>query len=263
MPRQPFNGRVAIVTGGASGIGRALCETLARRGAEVVVADIDLENAQTVAQAICAADGRARAVPVDVTQAAAVQRLVRDTAAAHGRVDYMFNNAARSVAHNELGDVPSADWQQLIDVNLFGVVNGTVAAYEVMLRQGYGHIVNTASLAGLIGFPTHAPYALTKGALVALSTSLWMEAADRGVRVSVVCPGHVRERNSDGRRPIGAQRAAHTILRGVARHRHLIVFPLHARILWALYRISPWLVYPLGRRVVRDFRTRRRDLQQP
>jgi short-subunit dehydrogenase len=156
-------------------------------------------------------------------------------------------------------DVPLADWHRIIDVNMLGVLYGTVAAYSLMVRQGFGHIVNTASLAGLIGFPTHVPYSLTKSSLVGLSIPLRLEGADLGVKVSVVCPGHVRARTGDGQGLLGAERAARTILRGVARNRAMIVFPLHARVLWGLYRLWPPLLFPLGRKMVRDFRAAQRD----
>ncbi len=254
-----FKDKVAIVTGGASGIGRALCGALSERGAFVVVADIAAEQAQAVAAAIAASDGRAQAVRLDVTQPEQVHKLVADIASEHGRLDYMFNNAALSLSHREVRDVPLEDWHRIINVNLLGVLYGTVAAYALMVRQGFGHIVNTASLAGLVGFPTHIPYGVTKAALVGLSTQLRLEAADLGVKVSVVCPGHVHARTGQGRGLLGPDRAAWTILRGVAQNRAMIIFPLHARILWRLYRLRPQLLFPLGRKMVRDFRAGKRE----
>ena len=185
-----FHNRVAIVTGGASGIGRALCEELARRGAVAVVADINYHGGQTVASAIAANGGRASAALLDVTRAADVERLVEDTVRAHGRLDYMFNNAGIGVA-GEVRDLSLDHWRKCADINLWGVIHGTTAAYAAMLRQGSGHIVNTASAAGLIGEPGLAPYSVTKSAVVALSTALRAEADGFGVRVSVVCPGFV------------------------------------------------------------------------
>lgn len=254
-----FRDKVAIVTGGASGIGRALCEALSQRCALVIVADIDTERAQRVALAINTTRGRAHAVHLDVSQAEQVKKLVTDAASEYGRLDYMFNNAALSLSHREMRDVTMEDWHRIINVNLLGVLHGTIAAYSLMVRQGFGHIVNTASLAGLVGFPTHIPYGVTKYALVGLSTSLRLEAADLGVKVSVVCPGHVHARTGHEPGLIGADRAAQTILRGVAQNRGIIVFPLHARILWTLYRLCPQLLFPLGRKMVRDFRAAHRE----
>lgn len=163
----------------------------------------------------------------------------------------------------------------MIDVNLLGVVHGTIAAYPLMVRQGSGHIVNTASLAGLIGYPVHTPYATTKHAVVGLSISLRAEAADLGVRVSVVCPGYVDTGIFDAVPIIGAEReavlaqipfkrmdvtqAAQTILKGVVRNRPFVVFPCYGRLLWWLYRIHPALLLPLRRKTVEDFRAVRTE----
>ena len=249
-----FQRKVAIVTGGASGIGQALCEALSRHGASVIVADIDDDRARQTASAIAAHGGLARAAHLDVTNREHVQRLVADTAGEFGHLDYMFNNAALTASRGELCDLPCEAWLRAIDVNFLGVLYGTMAAYACMIRQGSGHIVNTASLAGLVGFPTSMPYGATKAAVVNLSMSLRMEAAARGVKVSVTCPGPVHSDTDEARRLIGVNKAARQILGGVERNRAIIVFPWLARLLWWRYRLSPDLVLPLGRRVVREYR---------
>ncbi|HET8577661.1 MAG TPA: SDR family oxidoreductase [Methylomirabilota bacterium] len=253
-----FRDKVAIVTGGASGIGRALCEALSQRGARVLVADIDTERAQHVASAITTTGGRAHAVHLDVSQAEHVNTLVTDTAAEYGRLDYMFNNVGLASRRGEVRDLTLEHWHRVIDVNLLGVLYGTIAAYSLMVRQGFGHIVNTASLAGLVGFPTSIPYGVTKCALVGLSIPLRLEAADLGVKVSVVCPGQVQKHTRHRLGLLGVDRAAQIILRGVAQNHAIIVFPLYARILWRLYRLCPTLLFPVGRKIVRDFRAGRR-----
>src|SRR5262245_39734519 len=163
--------QVAIVTGGASGIGRALCQALAARGVTVVVADINAAGAEQVATEICSRGGQAAAHQVDVADADSVSRLVQDTVAVHQRLDYIFNNAGIAVTA-DARDLGLEHWRRVIDVNLLGVIYGVQAAYPVMARQGYGHIVNTASLAGLLAYPTNLPYATTKHAVVGLSLSL-------------------------------------------------------------------------------------------
>jgi len=166
-------------------------------------------------------------------------------------------------------------WRRIIDVNLMGVIYGTDAAYTVMLKQGHGHIINTASVAGLAGFPTMAPYATTKFAVVGLSTSLRAEAKGLGVKVSAVCPGFVQTNifdaatvaNADKEKAIAdlpfkkmdARAAAKRILRGVERNRAIIIFPFHARFLWWLNRINFNLAFPLSLKIVRDFRKARFD----
>ena len=171
-----FTDKTAIITGGASGIGRAVGDELARLGAHVVLADRDGALAEAAAVSITQAGGRATAATVDVTDAAAVHQLVHDTATAYGRLDYLFNNAGVALA-GEVFDMTLADWNRLIDVNLRGVVHGIAAAYPLMLQQRSGHIVNTASAAGLGPTPGFTAYAATKHAIVGLSTSLRGEAA--------------------------------------------------------------------------------------
>src|SRR4051812_28103555 len=144
--------RVAIVTGGGSGIGEALCRALAARGDTVIVADIDGASAERVAS-----DIRGVASKVDVRDATAVQALVDDTVATHGRLDLIFNNAGIGVGGDIL-DLTIAHWDRIIDINLRGVVHGVAAAYPVMARQRSGHIVNTASVAGLTPPPYLTPY---------------------------------------------------------------------------------------------------------
>jgi NAD(P)-dependent dehydrogenase (short-subunit alcohol dehydrogenase family) len=260
--------RVAIVTGGASGIGRALSAALVRRGDEVVLADVDGGAAAEVAEQLTAAGpGTASAATVDVREAAAVAALVTDTAERCGRLDLLFNNAGVGIS-GPVEELGLAHWDRAIDVNLRGVVHGVHAAYPVMLRQGYGHIVNTASVAGLLPTPGGSPYGTTKWAVVGFSLSLRGEGAARGVRVSVVCPGGVDTPILDkgmpldlprvptaelmdiravitrmsGGRLYSADALALDVLRGVDRNQAIIVAPRQARMLWRLMRISPALL---------------------
>jgi short-subunit dehydrogenase len=196
-----------------------------------------------------------------------VKKLVDDTASEYGRLDYMFNNAGIGIG-GEARDLTLEHWMRIINVNLLGVIYGTTAAYSLMVRQGFGHIVNTASLAGLIGDPIVLPYVTSKFAVVGLSQTLRNEAAGLGVKVSVVCPGYVQTpvwdspllkvKKEDLPKPpfkmIDATKAAGCIIKGVERNQAFIVFPLHARLLWWLYRISQSLLEPLGRKMVKDFR---------
>lgn len=269
----PFEKRIIIVTGGASGIGRALCQELARRGAIVVVADINFSGAQEAARAIASSGGTAFAARVDVRQAAEVQALVDDTVERHGRLDLIFNNAGIGVG-GELQQLSLEHWRAAIEVNLMGVVYGVAAAYPVMARQHTGHIVNTASLAGLIASPGLAPYATTKGAVVSLTAALRAEGEALGVRASVVCPGFVDTaiyENALGAKlekkelldklglpVIPASQAAAAILRGVERNQAVIVFPRSARLLWRLTRFTPWLLAPFQRRMIQRLRSLRR-----
>jgi NAD(P)-dependent dehydrogenase (short-subunit alcohol dehydrogenase family) len=185
--RQAFDPKVSIVTGGASGIGRAIATELIARGSHVVLADI---NGGAAALAATELGPLASAATLDVTDAAAVTALVRQVVADHGRLDVMVNNAGVAIG-GLLEELDERHWTKALDVNLRGVINGVTAAYEVMRAQGCGHILNTASLAGLVPAPAMLPYTTTKHAVVGLSTALRAEAASQGVRVSVLCPGFV------------------------------------------------------------------------
>ena len=257
-----FEGAVAIVTGGASGIGRALGEALARRGAQVVLADLQVELAQEVAGRIRGAGGQATAEPLDVTDFAATNLLVQDTFRSQGRLDYIFNNAGIGIG-GEVRLYELEDWNRVVDVNLRGVIHGVQAAYPIMLRQGFGHIVNTASMAGLLPTPLVVGYGATKHAVVGLSTSLRVEAAPASVRVSVLCPGVIRtpalidcgkfgkllqpvpqetQRELwERQRPMDPNRFAERALHAVARNRAIIVIPSWWRVVWWLNRLSPSL----------------------
>lgn len=266
--------KVAIVTGGGSGIGEAVSLELARRGARVVVADIDGDGAKRVAAAIADGGGRATASRVDVTQERDIRRLVEDTACAYGRLDYQFNNAGVAIV-GDARDLTPGHWRHVLDVDLYGVLYGTLAAYPIMVGQGFGHIVNTSSAAGLLPQPLSAPYCTAKHAVVGLSLSLRPEGADLGVKVSVVCPGYVRTKIFEttimvnlsqelaGRTPgrikmIEAPQAARVILDGVARNQAVIAFPSYTRWAWRTYRLFPRLVergIPRQVREARGYRT--------
>ena len=197
------SGRVAVVTGGASGIGRALAEGLAAGGSAVVVADLDGAEAELVASGIRTAGGEAAAVTVDVTSAAAVDELAATTLERFGRVDVLCNNAGVST-FNLLSDQTLDDWRWVFDVNLWGVVHGLQSFVPVMRRQGTpAHIVNTASIAGLLsGVIFIGPYAATKVAVVSISETLAMEFQLDGVPigVSVLCPSSVDTRVMESER---------------------------------------------------------------
>ncbi len=269
-----YRGKTAIVTGGAMGIGRALCEILARAGAFVIVADIEHTAAEEVAESIRSAGRNAEAVYLDVRDAGAFEKLARKTAADHGMLDFLFNNAAVSIT-GEVRDFEYRHWNTIIDTNLHGALNGTVHAYRVMVNQGHGHIVNISSLAGLAPFALNIPYTVAKYGLVGLSRSLRYEGAALGVRVTVVCPGIVdtgfyhrtKIVNGEGdfylarlpRRMITPEEAAGKILSGVAKNRSLVVFPFHAKLLWLLNRLFPFVMGGINRRLIREFRSVRFD----
>ena len=269
-----FKDKVAIVTGGASGIGRAFCEQLGNIGAEVIIADINTEDARKVASAIVDSGGRSEAIYLDVSQMKDVQKFVEETSFRYGRLDFMFNNAGTFVI-GEAYDMTHEHWNRIIDVNLRGVVNGTAAAYPLMVKQGFGHIVNTSSWSGLMPMAMSAAYAAASHGIVGLSTSLRLEGADLGVKVSVSCPGRIQTSFYDKAFVLNADRedvraairfkpkdagvAAKIILSGVEQNRDIIIFPFHARFFRWLYRIHPSLAAPLTGGIIKKFRALRKE----
>ena len=265
----PFQDKVVMVTGGASGIGRALCEGLGQGGAVVVVADINGKGAQQVAATITKKGGRGHAVHLDVSKSAQVRHVIHDTVNEYGQLNYLFNNAGIAVI-GETFDMKPAHWKRTLDVNLWGVIYGTTTAYQVMVQQGFGHIVNTASAAGLVPIPLLTAYTTTKHAVVGLSLSLRVEAAGHGVKVSVVCPGIIRTNipnvatylkvkrevalsKLSSVRMMDVDKCARVILRGVARNKAVIKVAPFAYIISWLYRIHPALMTPWYRKAHKDF----------
>ena len=263
-----FNGKTVVITGGADGIGKALATNLMTQGARVVVTDIDQAKLSDFSTSIQTGwDGTFELL--DVTDQSAVQRLIEDVKEEFGNIDYMFNNAGIAVT-GDSRDISMEQWRKVTEVNQWGVIYGAMATFKIMAAQGSGHIVNIASLAGLIPFPTNLPYSATKSAVVGLSMSLRAEGHDLGVKVSVVCPGFIRSNIFEATEMVNVPRekmvsniafklvetdvAAEKILKGVTNNTAVIVFPTYARILWWLYRLSPALIKPLALRLIRDLR---------
>jgi NADP-dependent 3-hydroxy acid dehydrogenase YdfG len=262
MRESAYSGKVAIVTGGASGIGAAIAQEMAGAGAEVVLADRQVDLAKSVASAIRERGGRAIAVEVDVRKLGSMTAVVEDTVARSGTVDYFFNNAGIGVG-GEVDTYEASDWDDVFDVNLRGVAYGIQAVYPVMIRQRAGHIINTASVAGLLATPGEASYTATKHAVVGLSKALRIEAKVHGVRVSALCPGVIRTPilaggkygriNFEGLseqkmrqmweklRPMDADVFARKVVRAVARNEAIIVVPGWWKALWYFDRLSPGL----------------------
>ena len=255
--------RSAIITGGASGIGRALAEELAGAGVQVVLADRQVTLAGEVAAGIRNSGGYATVAELDVRNVNRFNEVVQDTVAELGRLDFLFNNAG-IVVIGEASDFEQADWDEVIDVNLSGVTNGILCTYPLMIKQGFGHIVNTASMAGLVPVPgVGNSYVASKHAVVGLSRALRVEAARHGVKISVVCPGAVRTPAMEGKGRYGRMKGdpaiwaeivkatksitmepplfARRVVRAVERNQSIIIEPKIWRLLWYLDRFSPWL----------------------
>jgi NAD(P)-dependent dehydrogenase (short-subunit alcohol dehydrogenase family) len=198
-----FQGKVAVVTGAASGIGLALATRFGREGMRVVLADVEREPLDAAAKALGAelGDDRVLAVPTDVRDEAAIQALAAATFATFGTAHVVCNNAGVGVG-GMAWEVPADRWRWIVDVNLLAVAHGIRAFVPRMIEQGEGHVVNTASSAGILTGPGMSPYFATKHAVVALSESLHFDLLLTGgaVGVSVLCPEWVRTRIGESER---------------------------------------------------------------
>ncbi|SES26462.1 NAD(P)-dependent dehydrogenase, short-chain alcohol dehydrogenase family [Tranquillimonas rosea] len=186
-----FEGKRALVTGGGSGIGTAIARELSERGARVLVADLDMEAAETVVDGLRAAGGEAEAVRVDVADAASVEAMVARAVEAFGGLDMAVNNAGIGGPSELLGDYPLDGWRKVIDVNLNGVFYGCRYEIAAMLDSGGGAIVNMASILGSVGFSTASAYVTAKHALLGLTRTAAMEYAQKGIRVNTVGPAFI------------------------------------------------------------------------
>jgi short-subunit dehydrogenase len=270
MSEPYFWNRTAIVTGAASGLGRALAGELVRRGAWVYLVDRNAAQCHAAVHAIVGAGGHATAVPLDVTDSRAMAQLIERCVAERGALDYMVNNAGIAIV-GELRDLAADDLEQVLRINLYGVVHGTHAAYGAMVRQGGGHIINIASMAGLMPVPGITIYAASKYGVVGFSLAVRAEGEALGVKVSVVCPGFIDTPMADTmqvvklhldktalRFPVQQpEAAARTILQGVVRNQAVIFTPRWCSWLWRLTRWCPTLGERLARRTVVNLRRRR------
>jgi 3-oxoacyl-[acyl-carrier protein] reductase len=183
--------KVAVVTGAARGIGRAIAETLARRGADVVLADLNVKQAEGVAEGIVADTGRrAIAMPVDVADTASAKAMIDRAVAEFGRVDILVNNAG-TTRDNLIMRMKEADWDLVINVNLKGAWNCSKAAIRPMIKQHCGRIVNISSVSGLAGQAGQTNYSASKAGLIGFTKALAKEVGSRNITVNAIAPGYV------------------------------------------------------------------------
>ena len=273
--------QVAIITGGASGIGLALATALVQRGWHVVLGDIQAERAQREAERLTeSGPGTAVAAAVDVRDQVALESLVHRIHEEQGRLDLMANNAGIGIG-GEPEDLAPEHWDTILDINLRGVINGSQAAYPLLKAQGHGTILNVASLAGLL--PQAGPmaaYATTKYGVVGYSLALRASGADHGVRVTALCPGWIDTPMLDGSIPAGlpvpppltgtrslretlvamgqpiypADRLAEEALAGLRKDPAVLVLPRHWHRYWLIGRILPGLALRQAEKLTRYLR---------
>lgn len=245
--RWSFVGKTAVVTGAASGIGKAIAVALARRGCQLVLVDLNEEASAETRKEVEAAGGRAVVVTADVRNPANVSEVYRRTLETFGNVHILVNNAGVLRVGPAL-EATDEDWRNVIDVNLWGVVNGCRVFGPHFKAQGAGHIVNTASAAGLSGLPYSASYSASKFAVVGLSESLRWELAQFGVGVTVLCPGAVKTGIAVGsggprtaelvdRFGLSAEPLARRVVEAIERNRARVLYGFEPR-LWTTLR---WL----------------------
>lgn len=243
-----------VVTGAGSGLGRAFCVELARRGARLLASDIDIEAANETVRLLGAST--AHAVRCDVTQLEEVEQLAEHAQRLFGGVDLVINNAGGAVS-GPIGVVPMEDWEWILRINLWGVIHGCHVFVPRLRRQRSGHVLNVASAAGLLASPFLGPYNVTKAAVVALSESLYGECDGDGVGVSVLCPTFFQTNIANAARmstetamtdmvqrlmtrsPVQADGVARLAIDGVARGDLHIVPHRDGRWLWRIKRIFP------------------------
>ncbi|MEI7856651.1 MAG: SDR family oxidoreductase [Methanomicrobiales archaeon] len=248
-----FAGKIAVVTGGTSGIGYAVSEELLKRGATVFVIGSRKESVEK-AGASLAAYKNARFAAVDVTVADEVKGMIGTCVRESGRLDYLFNNAGIGMTHPSV-HLTLEMWKKAIDLNIWGVVYGIHYALPVMLAQGSGHIVNTSSLAGIIAPPSQTVYCATKYAVTGMTEALRYEFADKGIAFTTICPANVATAIFAGaevpKEAISADEAAAIILAGVARKDGIIVFPEFAKKMYERLEADPALMEKFMRELAR------------
>jgi NAD(P)-dependent dehydrogenase (short-subunit alcohol dehydrogenase family) len=189
MAENLFSGKTCIVTGAASGIGRGLAAALLARGATVAVSDYSAERLENTKRMFARYRDRAHYYKVDVSDPKELEMMVKEVEQI-GRLDYMFNNAG-IIIYGPVETLSRESWQRILNINLWGVLNGVYAALPVMLKQGFGHIVNMASLGGLLPAPLQSSYNTTKFAVLGFTETIRYELAGKGIEVTAICPGDI------------------------------------------------------------------------
>jgi NAD(P)-dependent dehydrogenase (short-subunit alcohol dehydrogenase family) len=265
-----FSGRTVLITGAGTGLGRALAEALGREGAVVYVSALHLAEAEPVAALITRAGGRAYAVKLDAREVSDLESVMGHIVASHGSLDYVFNNAG-IVFVGAFAEMKPAQVHNLAATNFVGPALGMLTAIQYMRKQGAGHIVNVASIGGLMPVSSMAMYSGTKHGLVGLSDSVRAEVSGDGIRINTVCMGFVEsdllKRSDKGAGaeggigellkstpPISAALAAQLVLRGIRRNQPYILFPAYTKAGWWIRRLLPDLANWIAKKSFERFR---------
>lgn len=249
-----FSGKTALVTGAASGIGKQIAMQLGAAGAIVYVTDIT-DGINAVANEILDRGGQATPRHVNVADRGQLATVIDEVVREHGRLDLIFNNAGVAI-FGDYENVTLDDWDKVIDVNLKGVAYGSKLAYDQMVKQGGGQIVNTASVAGLVPVPLQAHYVATKHAIVGMDKTLRIEAPRHNISITTFCPAFIETgmfETADLKgglegvdahkmvpvKPLGADKAVERLLEGVAKRKDFVITPFYGRLGWWMERYLP------------------------
>lgn len=263
-----YTNKIALITGAGSGIGLALAKALIEQGSIVYLTDINSESIEREADLL---GKNAFAVNLDVTDREVYQKVLDNILTKHSRIDLLFNNAGIGYAGDTLG-YSFEDWDKIIDVNLKGVINGTALVYPIMKSQRNGHLVFTASIAGLVPSGMLVPYATSKHAIIGLARSLRLESAHYNIKVSALCPGTIDTPMLDNSKPkemddqlaintreylstitgnpISPDKFAAKALIGIAKNQELIFYPKKAKEIWRISRFLPRTLNKLAVRAI-------------
>lgn len=255
---QSFQDKNVVITGAGSGIGRATAVAFAKERASVIIADINVESLDKTKSLIESEGGRAHSYPLDVANREEVNEFAKKAIADHGAIHVLFNNAGVGVS-GSITETPIHDWEWLVNINYWGVIYGIQAFAPHMIENRQGHILNTASMAGLVPAPPLGAYCSTKHALVGLGQTLRIELKPHNVGVTTICPGIIKTNIPHATRNYIAQedqdkiietfekrawppeRVANAVLKAVRKNKSIVPVGPEAWIAWYLNRLSPSL----------------------
>ncbi len=263
-----FQNKAILITGAGAGLGYALTVATLQQGAYVMATDVDDEKLSRLRQDISTDPGQLMTEILDVREKTNFKRCIELVLQNYGKLDILINNAGVCSA-GEIANLEDPHWEQVLEINLLGTINGCRTAASVMKKQGFGHIVNVASIAGLVPFPVTAPYNISKAGIVALSRTLRMESGGQEIGVTLVCPGQLGTKMFDDLptvslsrsvladnnpfKPVNVDIAAIRILYAIKSKKFLLVFPFYARLMWWTSRIFPGMLDVVFRRKMAKF----------
>jgi len=269
----PFAHSVVVVTGGASGIGKEIVNQMVDKGARVVIVGRTRKTGHAFVKELKKRGHDVDFEHVDMTKEKDVKSMIDRIVKKYGMIDYFYNNAGIFMG-GEIRDTKIENWHEVTQNNIFSTMNGSHYAYQQMIKQGFGHIINVASAAGLFPVPAMGIYGSTKFAIVGLTYALRNEAKAFGVNVSVVCPTIVNTplydtaiyNHVDADKALKSRGtlqtpevAAKKIMRGVKRNRAVIHTSIATHVTWILYRVTPGLYNFGARRILKAYRAKLRD----